>query len=152
MQFNFLADFYSLCASVDSRSQSKQIYTSAALASENFELMVEQISRSLSEKHFQSCKATIAKGTKVAWLIKNLCVLQATHVITSHELLHKFKNILPHTPSVTTIIYFEHQIKSTNTTGFPENVTIVPFYDVVHNGRKLTKDVSVAPIQNAPTK
>ena len=77
---------------------------------------------------------------------------QATHVITSHELLPKFKNILPHTPSVTTIVYFEHQIKSTNTTGFPENVQIVPFYDVVHNGRKLIKDVNFAPIQNAPTK
>ena len=77
---------------------------------------------------------------------------QATHVITSHELLPKFKNILPHAPSVTTIVYFEHQIKSTSTTGFPENVQIVPFYDVVHNGRKLIKDVNYAPIQNAPTK
>ena len=53
---------------------------------------------------------------------------------------------------MTTIVYFEHQIKSTSTTGFPENVQIVPFYDVVHNGRKLIKDVNFAPIQNAPTK
>ena len=37
------------------------------------------------------------------------------------------------------IIYFEHQIHNTNTTGFPENVTISRFYDVVHAGRKLAK-------------
>ena len=77
---------------------------------------------------------------------------QATHVITSHELLPKFKDILLQTPSVTTIIYFEHQIHSTNTTGFPENVTIKPFYEVVHNGRKLIKDPSVEPLQNVPNK
>ena len=86
------------------------------------------------------------------FVIEEKSHFQATHVITSHELLPKFKNILPHTPSVTTIVYFEHQIKSTNTTGFPEDVQIVPFYDVVHNGRKLIKDVNFAPIQNAPTK
>ena len=50
------------------------------------------------------------------------------------------------------IIYFEHQIHSTNTTGFPENVTISRFYDVVHAGRKLAKDPSVEPLQNCPTK
>jgi len=77
---------------------------------------------------------------------------EATHVITSHELLPKFKNILPTAPHVKNIIYFEHQIHNTNTTGFPENVTISRFYDVVHAGRKLAKDPSVEPLQNCPTK
>ena len=80
------------------------------------------------------------------------CVFQATHVITSHELLPKFKNILTQAPSVTNIVYFEHQIHSTNTTGFPENVTISRFYDVVYTGRKLLKDPSVEPLQNVPNK
>lgn len=77
---------------------------------------------------------------------------QATHVITSHELLPKFRNILPHTPTVTTVVYFEDQIRSTDTNGYLESVNIVPFYSVVHTGHKLAKDPSVAPIPNAPTK
>ncbi len=49
-------------------------------------------------------------------------------------------------------VYFEDQIKSTNTTGFPEGVSIHPFYDVVHTGKKLAKDFGVAPLPDAPTK
>jgi len=85
-------------------------------------------------------------------VVHGLNQTQATHVITSHELLPKFKNILTQAPSVTNIVYFEHQIHSTNTTGFPENVTISRFYDVVYTGRKLLKDPSVEPLQNVPNK
>jgi len=95
---------------------------------------------------------TLYTNLGVDAVVYGLNQTQATHVITSHELLPKFKDILLQTPSVTTIVYFEHQIHSTNTTGFPENVIIKPFYEVVHNGRKLIKDPSVEPLQNVPTK
>lgn len=39
-------------------------------------------------------------------------------VITSHDLLPKFKRILTKTPEVKTIIYMEDQLKDTETTGF----------------------------------
>ena len=42
---------------------------------------------------------------------------QAETVITSHELLPKFKKILPSTPSVKNIVYFENPIKKTPTAG-----------------------------------
>ena len=42
---------------------------------------------------------------------------QAETVITSHELLPKFKKILPSTPSVKNIVYFENPIKKTPTDG-----------------------------------
>ena len=38
-------------------------------------------------------------------------------VITSHELLPKFRRILKNTPHVKKIIYFENPIKKTNVTG-----------------------------------
>ena len=38
-------------------------------------------------------------------------------VITSHELLPKFRKILPATPSVRNIVYFENPIKKTSTEG-----------------------------------
>jgi len=85
-------------------------------------------------------------------VVHGLNQTQATHVITSHELLPKFKNILTQAPTVTTIVYFEHQINSTNTTGFPDNVSIIPFFDVVRTGQKLSKDVSTDPLAHTPNK
>ena len=40
-----------------------------------------------------------------------------THVLTTHELLPKFRKILLQTPTVTTVVFFEDQIKKTDTTG-----------------------------------
>ncbi len=37
---------------------------------------------------------------------------KATHVITSHDLLPKFKNILPHTDTVTNIVFIEDQVRN----------------------------------------
>ena len=61
---------------------------------------------------------------------------ECTHVVTSHELLPKFRNILKDTPTITHIFYFEHQAETTNVEGFPEHVQIIPFYDLVHTGKK----------------
>ena len=70
---------------------------------------------------------------------------QATHVITSHELLPKFRNILKDTPSVSNIIFFEHQVRPTDTTDYG-NVTLTPFYELVNLGRKLCRNPDYNPL------
>lgn len=57
-------------------------------------------------------------------------------VITSHELLPKFKRILEMSPNVKTIIYMEDQLKPTETTGYKDGVRLIPFSDVVKTGNK----------------
>ena len=53
-------------------------------------------------------------------------------VITSHELLPRFKKILAGGgDSVKTIVYMENPIHRTSTTGFREGVTLISFWDVV---------------------
>lgn len=67
-------------------------------------------------------------------------------VITTHDLLPKFKNILQKIPRVRTIIYMEDQLHKTDTAGFKESVRIVPFTEVVNKGEVST--IGTAP----PTK
>lgn len=55
-------------------------------------------------------------------------------VITSQELLPKFKNILSRIPKVNTIIVIEDQLKPTDTTGFQEGVQIHKFQEVIQMG------------------
>lgn len=55
-------------------------------------------------------------------------------IITTHELLPKFKNILAKTPKVTTIIFMEDQIKPTDTKGYKEGVRIIAYNDVIEKG------------------
>ena len=53
-------------------------------------------------------------------------------VITSHELLPRFKKILAGgKDSVKTIVYMENPIHRTPITGFREGVTLISFWDVV---------------------
>ena len=53
-------------------------------------------------------------------------------VITSHELLPRFKKILAGgEDSVKTIVYMENPIHRTNTSGFKEGVNLISFWDVV---------------------
>lgn len=59
---------------------------------------------------------------------------EVTTVITSHELLPKFKNVLAMTPNITTIIYIEDQIHKTETTGFKDGVRIIPYSQVLGMG------------------
>ena len=76
---------------------------------------------------------------------------QVSVIVTSHDLLPKFRNILAKTPTVRTIVYFEDQVKSTDTTGFPQNVEVLPFWDVVSRGRKLESHPDVQPSPPNPT-
>ncbi|XP_078048511.1 acyl-CoA synthetase long-chain isoform X2 [Augochlora pura] len=55
-------------------------------------------------------------------------------VITSHDLLPKFKRLLERVPVVKTIIYMEDQLKPTDTTGYKAGVGLIPFSDVVSKG------------------
>jgi long-chain acyl-CoA synthetase len=55
-------------------------------------------------------------------------------VITSHDLLPKFRNILTHTPKVKKLVYMEDQLAKTDVSGFKEGVDIIPFSEVVKNG------------------
>lgn len=59
---------------------------------------------------------------------------EVTTVITTHELLPKFKTIANKVPNVHTIIFMEDQLHKTETTGFKEGVKIIPFSQVIRNG------------------
>ena len=55
-------------------------------------------------------------------------------VITNHELLPKFKNILAKTPKVAVLVFMEDQLAETDTQGFKSGVKIVGFKEVLQLG------------------
>ena len=59
-------------------------------------------------------------------------------VITTHDLLPKFKTILSKTPKVACIIYIEDQIHRTDTSNYKSSVNIIGFTEVIEKG-KLSK-------------
>lgn len=60
---------------------------------------------------------------------------EVTTVITSFDLLPKFKKILPMTPKVKTLIYMEDPLKSSGSSnGYKEEVEIIKFSDVLKLG------------------
>lgn len=61
---------------------------------------------------------------------------EASVVITSHELLPKFKSLLPKLPRVQTLIFMEDQLHPTNTDGFKEGVRIQQFKEVIKQGQE----------------
>lgn len=61
---------------------------------------------------------------------------EVTTVITTHDLLPKFKQLLDKCPRVTTIIYMEDQLHATQTTGFKEGVRLLPFSQVLQMGQE----------------
>jgi len=80
---------------------------------------------------------------------------QSEVIITSHELLPKFKKILNlGKDAVKTIVYMENPIKKTDVTGFRDNVRIISFWDVLSLGKKTTNnnliDVSAEPVAPKP--
>jgi len=73
-------------------------------------------------------------------------------VITSHELLPKFKKILAsRKDKVKTIIYMENPIHRTPTEGFRDDVSILNFWDVIGLGKKHVNnngdEVEVSPVR-----
>lgn len=59
---------------------------------------------------------------------------EVTTVITSFELMPKFKKILSLTPKVKTLIYMEDQLKTLDEKGFKEGVQIIKFSEVLQRG------------------
>lgn len=57
-------------------------------------------------------------------------------VITSHDLLPKFKNILQLTPKVKTLIYMKDQLTKTVTSGYKDGVEIISFESTLERGSK----------------
>ncbi|KAG6441112.1 hypothetical protein O3G_MSEX001677 [Manduca sexta] len=64
-------------------------------------------------------------------------------VITTHDLLPKFKKILAKTPKVDTIIYMEDQLKTTDTTGYKEGIRIIAYKEVVQKGIDSNIDTAI---------
>lgn len=63
---------------------------------------------------------------------------EVTTVITSHDLLPKFKHILDLTPRVNTLIFMEDQLKETEVDGYKEGIRIIPYQEVLRLGAKST--------------
>ncbi|XP_014369067.2 long-chain-fatty-acid--CoA ligase 4 isoform X2 [Papilio machaon] len=69
---------------------------------------------------------------------------EVSTVITTHDLLPKFKKILAKTPKVETIIFMEDQLKTTDREGFKEGIKIYGYKEVVAMGAQ-SKIESVPP-------
>ena len=88
-------------------------------------------------------------------VIHGLNETQSEVVITSHELLPKFKSILAaRKDNVKTIVYMENPIKKTDVTGFRDDVRLISYWDVISLGKKTQcnnnlDEVSADPV--APT-
>ena len=52
-------------------------------------------------------------------------------VVTSHELLPRFKKMLNNLPNITTIIYMEDQLQKTPVAGYKDGVDIKAFRQIV---------------------
>lgn len=70
-------------------------------------------------------------------VLHGLSETESEIVITSHELLPKFRHILDaHKDRIKTIIFMDHPTKSTDTAGFREDVQLLSFWNVVSLGMK----------------
>jgi len=72
------------------------------------------------------------------------------HVVTSHDLLPKFRTLLEKCPKVERVIYFGDQLRPTDVTGFKEGVTITSFSEVVHNGKNACYNVDHEEVPPTP--
>ncbi|CAG0912863.1 unnamed protein product [Notodromas monacha] len=59
---------------------------------------------------------------------------EVTHIITSYELLPKFKKILPITPKVKHVVVMEHQLHESKFDGFRPDVQFTAFKKVIEIG------------------
>lgn len=71
---------------------------------------------------------------------------EVSTVITTHELLPKFRAILKNTPRVTTVIYMPHQLHQTDTSGYSPSVRLVNYNQVLELG----KNSNVEPVPPEP--
>lgn len=71
-------------------------------------------------------------------------------VITSFDLISKFKQILHKTPKVKTLIYMEDQLKQLDPSGYKEDVRIIKFEEVLALGAKSKHGTYSVPRQTMP--
>lgn len=74
---------------------------------------------------------------------------EVTHVITTHELLPKFKTVLQRAPNVKVMIFLEDQVQTTDRTGYKPGVSIKSFTEVVVLG-STSKAIAAKPCQDDP--
>ena len=60
---------------------------------------------------------------------------EVTHVITTHELMPKFRNVLQRTPTVKHLIFLEDQVTPTDRNGYRDDVKIVSFQEIIEMGK-----------------
>jgi len=108
-----------------------------------------------------AAQASFKQSFTVVTLYTNLGEDAVTHglmeteaglVITSHELLPKFKRILASgNDKVKTIVYMESPVHWTPTLGFRDDVTIVSFWDVISRGKKAALNEEFDPVAPVPS-
>jgi len=76
-------------------------------------------------------------------IIHGLNETEVSLVVTSHELMPKFRTLLPACPNITTVVIMEDQLAKTELIGYKEGVRILPFQEVVALGAK--SDFEVTP-------
>jgi len=100
-----------------------------------------------------ACLAAFSRAAAVATVYANLGddavavalnETKASIVVTSHELLPRFKQILAKVPSVKIIIFMEDQISPTDTKGFNPDVSVIPFRHVLETGAESSADTQPA--------
>ncbi|KAI9553620.1 hypothetical protein GHT06_021542 [Daphnia sinensis] len=67
-------------------------------------------------------------------IIHGINETEVSCVITSQELLPKFKNILPCTPNVTLLIVMEDPLKPLDLNGYGDTVSVLPYQEVIRLG------------------
>jgi len=82
-------------------------------------------------------------------IVHGLNETEVSLVVTSHELLPKFKTMLAQCPKIKTIVVMEDQIFPTDISGFKPGVQIIPFKSVVKLGETSTI-TSVTPNSESP--
>ena len=68
---------------------------------------------------------------------------EVKYVLTTHDLLPKFKSILKNVPNVKTMIYMEDPLHKTEVSGFKEGVLIHSFCDVIATGNRDKRRISL---------
>jgi len=73
---------------------------------------------------------------------------ECEYVMTSYDLLPKFKTILANTPTVKHLVYMEDPLKKGDTTGYKAGVKIHTFCDVITLGAKSGKGTLLNEFKN----
>eukprot|EP00092_Neocalanus_flemingeri_P007270 GFUD01007850.1.p1 GENE.GFUD01007850.1~~GFUD01007850.1.p1 ORF type:complete len:710 (+),score=206.08 GFUD01007850.1:109-2238(+) len=82
-------------------------------------------------------------------IVHGLNETEVSLVVTSHELLPKFKTMLAQCPKIKTIVVMEDQIFPTDISGYKSGVQIIPFKSVVKLGETSTIP-TVSPNSESP--